>query len=79
MKGIAYAGGNGNEGAFVVALEMNPVQIKIGDRIARCSDDTSIFKKRRKKVSIEPKIAFVEDGNIYIEPISKEVLNDINI
>ncbi len=79
LKGIAYAGGNGNEGAFVAALEMNPVQIKIGDRIARCSDETSIFKRRKKKVSTEPKIAFVEDGNIYIEPISKDVLNDINL
>lgn len=78
LKGIAYAGGNGNEGAFVAALEMNPVQIKIGDKIARCSDETSFFK-RRKKVSAEPKIAFVEDGNIYIEPISKDVLNDISL
>ncbi|MBQ4531237.1 MAG: septum site-determining protein MinC [Lachnospiraceae bacterium] len=79
LKGVAYAGGNGNEGAFVVALEMSPVQIKIGDKIARCSDTTSIFKKRKKKVSIEPKIAFVEDGNIYIEPVSREVLNDLRL
>lgn len=78
LKGIAYAGGNGKEGAFVAALEMNPVQIKIGDKIARCSDETSFFKRRRK-VSVEPKIAFVEDGNIYIEPISKDVLNDISL
>lgn len=78
LKGIAYAGGNGKEGAFVAALEMNPVQIKIGDKIARCSDETSFFKRRRK-VSMEPKIAFVEDGNIYIEPISKDVLNDISL
>ena len=79
LKGVAYAGGNGNEGAFVVALEMSPVQIKIGDKIARCSDGTSIFKRKKKKASIEPKIAFVEDGNIYIEPVSREVLNDINL
>lgn len=78
LKGIAYAGGNGNESAFVVALEMNPVQIKIGDKIARCSDQPSFFR-RKKKVSMEPKIAFVENGNIYIEPVSKEVLNDINL
>ena len=78
LKGIAYAGGNGNESAFVVALEMNPVQIKIGDKIARCADQPSFFK-RKKKVSAEPKIAFVENGSIYIEPVSKDVLNDISL
>lgn len=78
LKGYAYAGGSGNDSAFVVALEMNPMQIKIGDKIARSSDEKTFFK-RKKKVSLEPKIAFVEDGNIYIETISRDVLNDINL
>lgn len=77
LKGIAYAGGNGNESAFVVALEMKPVQIRIGDIIARCSDEAPA--RRKKKEIMEPKIAFVEDGNIYIEPVSKDILNDINL
>ena len=33
LKGTVYAGIKGNPNAFVVALEMNPVQIKIGDII----------------------------------------------
>ena len=35
LKGNIFAGVDGNENAFVVALEMNPMQIKIADVIAR--------------------------------------------
>lgn len=73
LKGNVYAGAAGNECAFVAALEMNPVQIRIGDVIARSSDSS------KKKFNSEPKISFVENGNIYIEPITKSVLNDINL
>ena len=38
LKGNAYAGAGGNETAFVAALEMDPVQIKIGDVIGRSAD-----------------------------------------
>ena len=31
LYGEAYAGGNGQEGAFVAALEMEPERIKVGD------------------------------------------------
>lgn len=74
LKGIVYAGITGDSSSFVVALEMSPVQIRIGDVIARCSDN----KSRLKKSKPETKIAFVEDDNIYIEPLSKDVLNDLH-
>ncbi len=73
LKGNVYAGATGNTSSFVVALEMDPVQIRIGDVIARSSDET------KKSLNNEPKISYVEDGNIYIEPITKSVLNDINL
>lgn len=73
LKGTAYAGISGNEHAFVAALEMEAMQIRIGDTIARCADT----KKTGEKPS--PKIAFVENGSIYVETICKEVLNDINL
>ena len=44
--------------------------------IARSSDGAA---RRKKKADETPKIAFVENGNIYIEPITKDVLNDINV
>lgn len=71
LKGNVYAGASGVPGAFVVALEMNPVQVRIGDVIARCGDKPKRFSKP------ETKIAYVDGENIYIEPLNKEVLNDI--
>lgn len=76
MKGNAFVGAAGNESAFVAALSMDPMQIRIGDVIARSSDKGQAKKKKTEDV---PKIAYVEDGNIYIEPITIDVLNDINL
>ncbi|SHO45909.1 septum site-determining protein MinC [Anaerocolumna xylanovorans] len=73
LKGSVFAGASGNTNSFVVALDMNPVQIRIADTIARSPD------KPDKSTGRETKIAFLEDGNIYIEPLSKEVINDINL
>ena len=75
LKGTAYAGAAGNDEAFVVALEMAPIQIRIGDTIARCNDSGG----RVKPISNDPMIAFVEDENIYIEKLDKEVLDDIKL
>ena len=72
LKGTACAGITGNENAVVVALEMNPVQIRIGDVIGRSTD-----KKSSRKRSSDPQIAFVENGNIYIDALCREVLNEI--
>ncbi len=79
LKGNAYAGANGNEQAFVAALEMEPIQIKIGDVIGRSADKVQNVKRRGKKKPIpaEPQVAIVKDGNIYIEPITKGLLNNI--
>lgn len=81
LKGNAYAGANGNDQAFVAALLMDPIQIKIGDVIARSADKVQEGKKRRKKhtagADADPQVAVVKDGNIYIEPITKGLLNNI--
>ncbi|MBE5939843.1 MAG: septum site-determining protein MinC [Lachnospiraceae bacterium] len=71
LKGTVYAGIAGNPGAFVVALEMNPVQIRIGNIMGRCADKPSKVK------DVSTKIAYLDGENIYIEPLCKEVLNDI--
>lgn len=81
LKGNAYAGANGNALAFVAALVMDPIQIKIGDVIARSADKVQEGKKRRKRqavdTEVDPQVAIVKDGNIYIEPITKGLLNNI--
>lgn len=84
IKGNAFAGKDNNNEAFIAALDMDPIQIRIGSKIARSSDDKGtkkrkLRKRRKEQYSDEAKIAFVEEGNIYIEPISKALLNDILI
>lgn len=73
LKGTAFAGAAGNENAFVMASDMNPVQVRIADTIARSPDN------RERESAREAKIAFLENGNIYIEPVNKKVLNDIKL
>lgn len=73
LYGVAYAGGNGNSKAFVVAFDMCATQIRIGDVMARSSDKPT----KKKKAKFDPKIAYVESGNIYIDSITKEAISDI--
>ncbi len=72
LKGYAVAGAGGNETAFVVALEMSPMQIRIGNIIGRSID------KKKKRGKTQPKIAFVLNRSIYIEDINREIMNDIH-
>lgn len=72
LLGNVYAGASGKENSFVVALQMNPTQIRIGDVIARSPDE-------KQKTENETKIAFAQEGNIYIEPLDRNVLNDISL
>lgn len=72
LKGTAVAGAAGNENAFVLALNMRPMQIRIGDIMARSSDEPD------DNAGKEPQIAYVENGNIYIETLDKSVLSSIN-
>ena len=76
LYGQAYAGGSGDEGHFVVALEMSPEKLKIGDFKYKSSEKQSKWPIKPK---IQPKIAFVRDQRVVIEPITKELLNDLPI
>lgn len=80
LLGNVYAGAGGNANAFVLALELDPVQIRIADTIARAPDKVGkALWKREKEKSKEPKIAFRSGENIFIEPVSRTVLNDIKL
>lgn len=76
LYGQAYAGGNGEEGHFVAALEMSPEKLKIGDFKYKTSEKQSKWSIKPK---ILPKIAYVKDARVIIEPITKELLNDLPI
>ncbi len=73
LKGNAYAGAGGNSEAFIMALDMSPVNIQIADLYARPDEEM-----QSKDLNKEPKIVYVENGNIYIEPFSRNVLKDIH-
>ena len=81
LEGEAYAGATGNNHHFVVALDMDPMQIKIADIIARSSDSSPVRKKLKLKAKqpVQPKIAYVYEGNIYVEDFAQNVLEDIHL
>lgn len=75
LYGEAYAGGNGDQDHFVVALEMSPERLRIGDLHMR--------KEKQSKWSIKPKyapkIAHIKGGVIVTEQITKESLSNFTI
>ncbi len=79
LKGSVAAGYPDNRSAFVLSLDMQPMQVRIGDLIARSPDDKGKLKRKKKEKEPETKIAYVDKENIYIEPISRSLMNDINM
>lgn len=73
LKGVANAGILGNREAFVIALEMIPTQIRIADIVASCSKETL------QAHTGVPLMAFMKNEDICIEPISKNLIQNIKI
>ncbi len=71
LYGEAYAGGYGREDAYIVALEMEPERLKIGD---------FKYKTNAKQLKwgippkVQPKIAHLKSGKIVFDPLTKELL-----
>lgn len=76
LYGEAYAGADGTEGHFVVALEMSPEKLKIGNVKYDTSKKPGKWSIRPK---VQPKIAYEKGGKVMIEPITKELLNMLPI
>ncbi|MCM1045699.1 MAG: septum site-determining protein MinC [Candidatus Gastranaerophilales bacterium] len=72
LYGEAYAGDGGREGAYVAALEMEPERIKIGDFKYKQKEKQSWWNIRPK---VQPKIAYVKNERILVEPLTKELLS----
>ena len=72
LYGEAYAGGNGKGNAFVVALEMEPERLKIGDFKYKTNGKQSKWGIRPK---VQPKIAYVKNDKIIFEPLTKDLLS----
>lgn len=70
LYGEAYAGGNGGENHYVAALEMAPEKLKIGDFKYKRNTKT----KWGLKPKVQPKIAYVKNNRLVMEPLTKELL-----
>jgi septum site-determining protein MinC len=80
VKGNVYAGIGGDNKAFIFALDMDPIQIRIGSIIAKSPDKTFPFGRRRRKskdTAINPQIAYAQGEMICIEPMTKELISNI--
>ena len=73
LNGTVYAGTESGKNAFIGALHMNPIQIKIGDYIARNPNPQMENNKKIKKDS-GFEIAYVNGENIFIENYNKDML-----
>lgn len=81
LKGNACAGAAGDTNCFIFALDMNPIQLQIGELIAKSPDkDTKSRYLRRKSKKVNEQyssqIAVVRDNFICIEPMEKGCLNN---
>jgi septum site-determining protein MinC len=62
LRGIAIAGALGDESAVVVALEMEPQQVRIGRKVA-------ILEDGDRKSPGYPEVARVEEDSIILERV----------
>lgn len=72
LNGTVYAGASGKEDAFIVATKMNPIQIRISDVIARTPDE-------KETPSNVTRIAYLREGAIYMDDLSRMSLTNINV
>ncbi len=74
LYGTARAGSSGNNDNFVIALELRPVRVCIGDKSAVQFARRGIFRAKSA-----PKIVYEKDGNLCIDEISPENSEHLDI
>lgn len=70
LYGEAHAGIGSTDSHYVVALEMSPEKLKIGDFRYKTKEKPRWGLKQK----IQPKIAYVKEKHIVTEPITKDLL-----
>lgn len=82
LTGIAGAGVYGDKTAFVMALNMDPLQIRIADSLAISEDQDPVdFSKTGLSNSVRhvdngPEVAEITDGHIVLKPYDREFLEN---
>ena len=78
LKGTARGGASGDDNCFIFALDMRPIQLQIGEFIAKSPDrdkEPRRLRRKEKEGTGTPKVAVVRDGNICVEPMTKGFLD----
>ena len=73
LNGTVYAGEDDGSEAFVGAFSLNPIQIKIGQVIAK-NPSTNVLDVNKVKKTLDFEVAYLKDGNIFIEKFNKATL-----
>ena len=71
LKGSAFAGASGDENTVIVALDMTPLQLRIGDRILRSGE-------KGRRLGKGPAMAYVENGAICTKTLKKSLFEMLN-
>jgi septum site-determining protein MinC len=84
LRGNAHAGAAGNNNCFIFALDMQPIQLQIGDLIAKSPDKEKTKRNTRKREKLtvdryDTRIAIAQDGNICIDAMTKGYLNNLPV
>ncbi|MEL6247635.1 MAG: septum site-determining protein MinC [Cyanobacteria bacterium J06626_23] len=69
LRGVAHAGSGGNESCRIMALQMQPTQLRIGDRVARAPE--------KLPEQYQPEVAYVGSEGIRIAIASEFALTEL--
>lgn len=79
VRGDVYAGAGGNNNHFVVALDMNPRILQIGDLVYSSQPQKNSRWGFHKQPPTVPKIAYAYNGIVQMEAITKELLDNFTL
>ncbi|ESA37624.1 septum site-determining protein [Leptolyngbya sp. Heron Island J] len=71
LRGLAHAGSEGNGACRIMALHMQPTQLRIADKVARAPE--------KPPVSYQPEVAYVNDDGIRIAIASEFAQIHLNV
>ena len=77
LQGNANAGAFGDPDAFIFAMDMDPIQLRISDAMAIAAEGTPRQKKgifSKKESAPPPEIALIYDGHIVITELTSDLV-----
>ena len=80
LQGNADAGAYGDPEAFIFALDMNPIQLRISDSMAIAADNAPKHKKSffggNRKEAASPEVALISEGHIVITDFDSDLVRN---